>query len=133
MFTITTTYTPKSMKEGDEVYKELICDNEKVLLIIDKHYDQELEKRYYYRLIATKIQRCRKAFGLKPWNKIDIYYNGIPTFPLDTCEAQEQIYQITNMALTCVNGEVVINNERKINEWFNVDELGISLMISLQP
>lgn len=131
MFTITTTYTPKSMKEGDEVYKELICDNEKVLLIIDKYYDQELEKRYYYRLIATKIQRCRKAFGLKPWNKIDIYYNGIPTFPLDTCEAQEQIYQITNMALTCVNGEVIINNERKINEWFNVEELGISLMISL--
>jgi len=132
MFTITTTYTPKGMKEGDEIYKELICNDEKVLLIVDKHYDQELEKKYYYRLVATKIQRCRKAFGLKPWNKINIYYNGIPTFPLDTNEAQEQIYQITNMTLTFADGSgCSTNNERKINEWFNVEELGISLMISL--
>ena len=137
MFTITTTYTPKGMKEGDDVYKELTCNDEKVLLIIDKHYDQELEKKYYYRLVATKIQRCRKAFGLKPWNKIDIYYNGIPTFPLDTQEAQEQIYQITNMALTFAGGRNGGSNsndgngERKINEWFNVEELGISLMIVL--
>jgi hypothetical protein len=138
MFTITTTYTPKGMKEGDEVYKELVCNDEKVLLIIDKHYDQELEKKYYYRLVATKIQRCRKAFGLKPWNKIDIYYNGIPHFPLDTDKAQEQIYQITNMALIFADGcgsncSCITNNERKINEWFNVEELGISLMISLHP
>jgi len=133
MFTITTTYTPKGMKEGDEVYRELVCNNEKVLLIIDKHYDQELEKKYYYRLVATKIQRCRKAFGLKPWNNIDLYYNGIPLFPLDTPEAQEQIYEITNVKLSYVEGNVGINNERKINEWFNVEELGISLMIVLQP
>ena len=141
MFSITTTYIPKSgndhHKAEDIVYKELICDNEKVLLIIDKHYDQELEKKYYYRLVATKIQRCRKAFGLKPWNKIDIYYKlntnskvDIPAFPLDTKDAQEQIYQITNVELkhgdntNCIN-----NNERKINEWFSVEELGISLMI----
>jgi isoleucyl-tRNA synthetase len=138
MFTITTTYTPKDIvKNGDnrdEVYKELVCNNEQLLLIIDKHYDQELEKKYYYRLVATKIQRCRKAFGLKPWNKINIYYNGIPSFPLDTCEAQEQIYQITNMALTFADDSISNStNERKINEWFNVEELGISLMIVLQP
>jgi isoleucyl-tRNA synthetase len=143
MFSITTTYIPKSIvdtigsvdqKEEDNVYKELICDNEKVLLIIDKHYDQELEKKYYYRLVATKIQRCRKAFGLKPWNNINVFYDGVPTFPLDTPEAQEQIYQITNVKLSCVEGDVeVINNERKINEWFNIEELGISLMILLQP
>ena len=147
MFTITTTYTPKGMKDGDEVYRELVCNNEKVLIIIDKHYDQELEKKYYYRLVATKIQRCRKAFGLKPWNKIDIYYKlnvnskvdtnskvDIPSFPLDTPEAQEQIYQITNVKLNYVEGDVgVIKNEQKINEWFNVEELGISLMIVLQP
>jgi hypothetical protein len=147
MFTITTTYTPKGMKDGDEVYRELVCNNEKVLIIIDKHYDQELEKKYYYRLVATKIQRCRKAFGLKPWNKIDINYKlntnykvdtiskvDIPSFPLDTPEAQEQIYQITNVKLNYVEGDVgVIKNEQKINEWFNVEELGISLMIVLQP
>jgi isoleucyl-tRNA synthetase len=142
MFLITTMYISKSIVDTigsidtkeDNVYKELTCNNEKVLLIIDKHYDQELEKKYYYRLVATKIQRCRKAFGLKPWNNINVFYDGVPTFPLDTPEAQEQIYQITNVKLSCVEGDVeVINNERKINEWFNVEELGISLMIVLQP
>ena len=69
-------------------------------------YDQELEKKYYYRLVATKIQRCRKAFGLKPWNNINVFYDGVPTFPLDTKDAQEQIYQITNVNLSCFEGNV---------------------------
>jgi isoleucyl-tRNA synthetase len=83
----------------DYVFKEIQFGSCKIILLLDKYYDEELDMKYYYRLIATKIQRCRKYAGLHPWDNINVYYTGVPKYNLDNEYAQKCIYLITKTKL----------------------------------
>lgn len=85
-----------------------IMDFTSGLLIIDKTYNDETDMLYYYRLVATKIQRVRQKAGLHPWNQINIYWNGDPKYPLDSDKAIEYIQNI-----------IRVNNFEKYDENIN--------------
>ena len=64
-----------------------------------KYYDEEIDKLYYYRLVATKIQRARKYANLHPWDLINAYYTGESKYNLDTEQAKQIINSICKVNL----------------------------------
>jgi hypothetical protein len=106
------------------VFKEVQIGAHKIILLVDKYYDEELDKKYYYRLVATKIQRCRKYAGLHPWDNIKSYYSGEPKYNLDNEYAQECISQITKVKLEKYT-------ENKVFYEKKFDDLDIKLFIDV--
>ncbi len=106
----------------DYVFKEVQIGAHKIILLVDKYYDEELDKKYYYRLVATKIQRCRKYAGLHPWDNIKSYYSGEPKYNLEEEVAQECISQITKVKLEKYK-------ENKVFYEKKFDDLDIKLFI----
>ena len=47
---------------------------------MDKSYDETDDQIYYYRLVATNIQKCRKLAGLHPWDTVEAFYQGEPKY-----------------------------------------------------
>ena len=66
---------------------------------MDKSWTEANDKVYYYRLVATSIQRSRKNAGLHPWDEINALWEGEPKYPLNSNEAQEYIENITRIKL----------------------------------
>ncbi len=81
------------------VTREYKFDGFNILMVCNMEWDESLDKLYYYRLIATKIQRARKSAGLHPWDPVTSYYSGEPKYLLDSYEAQEFINKITRIKL----------------------------------
>lgn len=108
----------------DYVFKEVQIGAYKIILLVDKYYDEELDKKYYYRLVATKIQRCRKYAGLHPWDNIKSYYTGESKYNLDNDQAQECISQITKVKLEKYK-------ENKVFYEKKFDDLDIKLFIDV--
>jgi isoleucyl-tRNA synthetase len=108
----------------DYVFKEVQIGAHKIILLVDKFYDEELDKKYYYRLVATKIQRCRKYAGLHPWDNIKSYYFGEPKYNLEEEIAQECISQITKVKLEKYT-------ENKVFYEKKFDDLDIKLFIDV--
>lgn len=81
------------------VFTEYVHEGYEIKLIANLDWDETTNKLYYYRMVATKIQRARKYAGLHPWNKINSYYEGTPKYPLETEEAKEYIFKITRIPL----------------------------------
>ena len=86
---------------SDYIFKEINFGNNstKLTVIVDKYYDESIDKLYYYRLVATKIQRARKYAGLHPWDKINAFYTGKPKYPLDVDQAHQIIKSICKINL----------------------------------
>jgi hypothetical protein len=82
------------------VFKEFKYDNFNLTIIADLDYDESVDKLYYYRLVATKIQKSRKLAGLHPWDLINAYYSGNTLYPLDNIDAQKYINNITRITFT---------------------------------
>jgi len=57
--------------------------NSNILIELDKTYDEEVDKLYYYRTIVRNIQKLRLEAGLHPWDKINSYWLGNPKYELD--------------------------------------------------
>jgi hypothetical protein len=83
------------------VYKEFNFGSykDKIILLMDKTWDTSNEKIYYYRLVATCIQKARKEAGLHPWDNICALWDGKPKHSLDTPDALEYIEKITRIKL----------------------------------
>lgn len=83
------------------VYKEFNFGShkDKIILLMDKTWDSSNDKIYYYRLVATCIQKARKEAGLHPWDNIIAFWNGEPKYSLDIPEALEYIEKITRIKL----------------------------------
>ena len=64
--------------ENNLVFREFKFDGYNLILIANMDWDEQTDKLYYYRLVATKIQKCRKEAGLHPWDPINAYYNSNP-------------------------------------------------------
>jgi isoleucyl-tRNA synthetase len=90
-----------SNDSNDYVYKDFSYGEvkDKIIILMDKKYDEEVDKLYYYRLVATSIQKSRKLAGLHPWNVISAYYEGDSKYDLEKDEAQTYIEKITRITL----------------------------------
>jgi isoleucyl-tRNA synthetase len=94
-------------QEPNSIYefKELAFGTNKITVVIDKYYDEEIDKLYYYRLVATKIQRSRKYANLHPWDKINAYYSGMAKYDLCSEQAQQIIQSICKVNLIKLDGQ----------------------------
>lgn len=83
------------------VYKEFNFGSykDKIVLLMDKTWDTSNDKIYYYRLVATCIQKARKEAGLHPWDSIYAMWDGKPKYSLETPDALEYIEKITRIKL----------------------------------
>ena len=81
------------------MFKEFTYGLNNVTILADKFYDENIDKLYYYRLIATKVQRARKLAGLHPWDVIKTYYSGETKYSLEDELAQKVIQSITKYSL----------------------------------
>ncbi len=101
--------------------------NSTICLIMDKSFDEITDRIYYYRLVATQIQKNRKLASLHPWDRIVAFYEPIADktkYDLETEEAKLYIEKITR-----------IKFELKLcdlhNDYFyssKCDEIGLNIM-----
>ena len=100
LFNISYEINVSGSDEGaDYVFKEFTYGLNNVTILADKFYDENIDKLYYYRLIATKVQRARKLAGLHPWDVIKTYYSGETKYSLEDELAQKVIQSITKYSL----------------------------------
>lgn len=90
-----------SNDSNDIVFKEFNYGEtkDKIIILMDKKYDEQVDKLYYYRLVASSIQKSRKLAGLHPWNEISAFYEGETKYDLEDNEAQQYIERITKIKL----------------------------------
>lgn len=94
-----------SDSKSDFIFKEFTYGNDKVIVLADKQYNESLDKLYYYRVVATRVQRARKIGSFHPWEKINCYYSGTPKYPIDSEEAIKCIKSITKYELKLYSGQ----------------------------
>jgi len=92
-------------KTAEYVFKEISYGTNNITVLADKYYDEYIDKLYFYRLMATRVQRARKYAGLHPWDVIKSYYSGEPKYSLENETAQQVIQTITKYNLTKYSGE----------------------------
>lgn len=114
------------IKKEDLVVKEFDFEKfkDKIIILIDKSWNEINDKIYYYRLVATSIQKSRKNAKLHPWDNIVALWNGEPKYTLDSTEAQDYIEKITRIKLLKFNNNDVQNN---IIHTEKFDNLGINI------
>ena len=108
------------------VYKEFNFGSykDKIILLMDKTWDSSNDKVYYYRLVATCIQKARKEAGLHPWDNVSAMWDGEPKYSLETPDALEYIEKITRIKL-----DNWVNNKQ--NEIYSNDYENIGVKIHL--
>jgi isoleucyl-tRNA synthetase len=104
-------------------YREFKFDGYNLIMIGNLDWDEQTDKLYYYRLVATRIQRCRKLAGVHPWDPINSYYSGKPKYDLDSPESLDYINKITRIQLFKHSGQ---------NVFFEQDFDDIELKICLE-
>ena len=91
---------------------------------MDKSYDETIDKIYYYRLVATQIQKNRKLANLHPWDHIEAVYKGEPKYKLDIEEAQSYINKITRIKLY---ESSLLSNDKTIFYSNYIEDIGITI------
>lgn len=92
-------------KDADYIFKDFSYGLNTITILADKYYDELIDKLYFYRLVATRVQRARKFAGLHPWDEIKTYYSGEPKYDLENEKAQVIIKAITKYPLEKFKGE----------------------------
>lgn len=92
-------------KSTDYIFKEFTYGSNNITILADKFYDESIDKLFFYRLVATRVQRARKYAGLHPWDVIKSYYSGEPKYVLEDVTAQQVIQTITKYNLSKYSGE----------------------------
>lgn len=128
-------------ESSDLIYKEFNFGEfkDKIIIIMDKSWTESNDKIYYYRLVATSIQKSRKNAGLHPWDEINALWEGQPKFDLDSDEAQNYINNITRIKLlkyqnSCIdideNLSVIKNNLSRLIYSNEFENIGIKIHLS---
>lgn len=81
------------------IFKNFKYDQFNIMILMDIFDDPNIDKLYYYRLVANSIQLSRKYAQLKPWNQIQSYWMGDPKYSLESSDAIEYIEKITKIKL----------------------------------
>ena len=92
-------------KTAEYIFKEITYGTNNITILADKYYDEHIDKLFFYRLVATRIQRARKYAGLHPWDSINSYYSGEPKYSLEDERAQQVIQAITKYNLVKYSSE----------------------------
>lgn len=124
--------TDSNLSTENLVYREFNFGNckDKIVLLMDKTWDTSNDKIYYYRLIATSIQKARKEAKLHPWDYINAIWEGKPKYSLETQDALEYIEKIIRIKL--FNWEnYSINANDKQNEIYSCYYENIGIKIHL--
>ena len=109
----------------DLIYKEFNFGEhkDKIIILMDKSWTESNEKIYYYRLVATSIQKSRKNAGLHPWDEINALWEGQPKYTLESNEAQKYIYNITRIKLLSYQDSFVNSNDYHFDAQNKVSDL----------
>jgi hypothetical protein len=101
------------VSDKDLVYKEFDFGNfkDKIIILMDKSWTESNDKIYYYRLVATSIQKSRKNAGLHPWDDINALWEGKPKYSLESNEAQQYIENITRIKLLNYSDNFIGNSD----------------------
>lgn len=115
-----------NLSNDNLIYKEFNFGSykDKIVLLIDKTWDASNDKIYYYRLVATCIQKARKEAGLHPWDNVYALWEGEPKYSLETLDSLEYIEKITRIKLynlkNNLNDKNIIHNEIYSNYYENI-------------
>lgn len=93
--------TENNLSQNNLIYKEFNFGyhKDKIVLLMDKTWDTSNDKIYYYRLVASSIQKARKEAALHPWDNVCCLWDGESKYPLDSSDAIEYIEKITRIKL----------------------------------
>jgi isoleucyl-tRNA synthetase len=109
---------------------ELVTFDNGIVVIIDTTHDDNVINLYLSRLFVGTIQKLRKEAKLKPWNKINIYYETESNRLIDAINkykskiVEELIYDIKNKS--CPTNEEIIISKDNIDLYGNVVKITIS-------
>lgn len=113
-----------------ENYK-LLCSSHylngnNILIITDIQENELVNKMYYFKQVASSIQKARKNGGLHPWDKIKVYISGNPKYEFD-CDAINYIKDIIRVDVEyCYDNRIISN---LIHSEF-IEEIGIKIEIT---
>ena len=97
---------------------------------MDKSWSESNERIYYYRLVATSIQKSRKNAGLHPWDPIVSLWDGNPKYQLDTDEALEYIEKITRIKLFNYSDKFTKEQESTLIYSNDFENIGIKIHLT---
>ena len=120
------------VKQTDLVCKEFDFGkfNDKIIVLMDKSWSESNERIYYYRLVATSIQKSRKNAGLHPWDPIVSLWDGNPKYQLDTDEALEYIEKITRIKLFNYSDKFTKEQESTLIYSNDFENIGIKIHLT---
>ncbi len=123
LFNINYTISDESMQNYE--IKEYKFNKKNIVILLDKTYDESMEKLHYYRLIATGIQKARKTAGLHPWDPLTVYWDYTDKrFDLDNDTAYDYITKIIRVDFKSLNNSV------ESFDWVTLDSLGVKIWLS---
>jgi len=108
---------------------------DKIIILMDKSWDEFNDKIYYWRLVATSIQKSRKFAKLHPWDEIQALWEGNPKHSLDSDVAQEYINKITRIKLSSLgnwnnNNPLTIEPDNSIIYTNYFENIGIKIHLA---
>jgi isoleucyl-tRNA synthetase len=107
------------------ILKEFNFESSKIIVLLDKQYDESIDKIYYYRLVAANIQKNRKLAGLHPWDQIKVMYKYInKKYDLNSSDAIAYIQNIIK-----VNSFEEYNSKNTPDIFYenNIEEVNITI------
>jgi hypothetical protein len=74
---------------------------DELMIIADLTYDENVHNKSQVSKFISFIQNFRKANGMRPWNKLNIMYNGESTYPdkLFSDYSSQIEYRLSNIPL----------------------------------
>lgn len=125
LFNINYIVESEKINMHDLVYKEFNINDLNIIILMDKYYDIKVDEIYYYRLVATNIQKIRKLAGLHPWDKIKIYWEGNPKYDLLNVTAIEYINKIIRVPFEIYNNQTIFYNHEltEVNLTIKIEKL----------
>jgi len=105
---------------------EVLLEKDGLSIILDKTQNNDVKMHHFIRMVIYHTQRIRKNSGIRPWNKLNFYYN-------TSCIELTEWLSINKEYLESNLGYSVIFNNLELDIWSNTifshNEIDIKLII----
>jgi hypothetical protein len=105
---------------------EVLLEKVGMSIILDKTQNNDVKMHHFIRMVIYHTQRIRKNSGIRPWNKLNFYYN------TSSLELNEWLY-LNREYLESNLGYPIIFHNIDVDVWSNTnfshDEIDIKLII----
>ena len=105
---------------------ETLLEKEGMSIILDKTQDDDVKMRHFIRMVIFHTQRIRKNSGVRPWNKINFYYNTDSQYLLDWLDKNVD-YLESSLGYPVIFRD--LQQAAWINTVFSYDDQNIKLVI----